>query len=64
MHSDLLFDKNYTRCPRKIPLTVTPYFEALTTITVGILAFPVSPDLYNSVYTLPICFNDLMNKWQ
>ena len=39
-------------------------FEAVTTIILGLLGFPVSPDLYNSFDTSHICFNDLMIKWQ
>ena len=30
----------------------------------GILDFPISTDLYNSVDTSYISFHDLMNKWQ
>ena len=40
-------------------LTLTLYFETVTTMMLGILAFPVSPNLYNSFDTLLICFHEL-----
>ena len=48
---------------QKMYLTLTLYFEAVAAIMSGILNFPVSSDLYNSIDTLLICFHDLMNKW-
>ena len=53
----------YTGCLKQLYPTLTFYFEAVTTIMLGILGFPVSADLYNSFDTLLICFHDLM-KWQ
>ena len=49
---------------QKMYLTLMLYFEAEATIMMGILGFHVSPYLYNSFDTLPICFHDLMDKWQ
>ena len=46
---------------KQIYLTLTLYFEAVTTIMLGILGFPVSPDLYNSFGVLLICFHDLIS---
>ena len=57
-------EKVLTRCHQKMYLTLTLYFETVTTIIFGILAFPISPDLCNSFDTLPICFHDLINRWQ
>ena len=51
-------------CRKKMYLTFTLNFEAVTTLMSGILVFLVFPDLYNSFDTLPICFHGLMNKWQ
>ena len=52
----------YTGRPKKMYLTLTLYFEAVTAIVSGLLDFPVFPDLYNSFDTLLICFHGLMNK--
>ena len=45
-------------------LTLTFYFEVVTTIMIEILGFPVSQHLYNSFDTLLICLYDRMNMWQ
>ena len=45
-------------------ITLTLCFEAVTTMIVGILGFPDSPDLCNLFDALLIYSNDLMNKWQ
>ena len=51
-----------TVCRTKLYLTLTLYFEAVTTLMLGISGFPVSPYLYDSFDTLLICFDDMMNK--
>ena len=51
-------------CPKKLYLTLTHYFEAMTTIMLVIISFSVSPYIRNSFDTLFICFHDLMNEWQ
>ena len=48
---------------KNVPNYLMLYFEAVTTIMLGILDFSVSADLYNSFDTLLLCFHDLMNKW-
>ena len=50
----------YTRCPKNMYLTLTLYLEAMTTIMLGILSFPVFLDLYNSFEILLICFHYLL----
>ena len=55
---------SYTRCPKKMYLTSTFYFEAVSTTMSGIIGFLVSPNLYNSFDSLLICFHELMSKWQ
>ena len=42
----------YTMCPKKMYLTLTLYFEAVTTIMLRTSGFPVSLDLYNSFICL------------
>ena len=37
---------------------LTLYFEAITVIILGILGFPVFPDLHHLFDTLLICFHD------
>ena len=51
-------------CPIKMYLTFTLNFGALSILMSGNLTFPVSPDLYNSLDTLHICFHGLLNKWR
>ena len=43
---------SYYRVSQKIYLTLMLYFEAVTTIMVGILGLTASPDLYNSFNSL------------
>ena len=57
------FEGNIYRLPEKMYLTLTPYFEVVSTIMSVILGFPSVLDLYNSFDTLLICFHDLMNEW-
>ena len=47
---------------QKMYLTLTLYFESVTTVMSRMLGFHVSPDLNNSFGTLFTCFHDLMNK--
>ena len=47
----------------KMYLVLTLNFEPVTTLMSEILGFAVSPDLYDSFDTLPICCHGIMNKW-